>query len=98
VNFPPPLAGRDRRIAYVEFGDEEAMKAGLDKHAEVCAVPSLFSQKILTPQSFRNLVMGSQKLNEPTTNSVVTVPSVEVEADVVSVVEDLLVVVSPPLD
>jgi len=34
VNFPPPLGGRDRKIAYVEFGDEEAMKAGLDKHAE----------------------------------------------------------------
>jgi len=34
VNFPAPINGQDRRIAYVEFGDEEAMKAGLDKHAE----------------------------------------------------------------
>lgn len=34
VNFPGPLGGRDRKIAYVEFGDEEAMKAGLDKHDE----------------------------------------------------------------
>ncbi|KAH9040600.1 hypothetical protein EDB84DRAFT_993213 [Lactarius hengduanensis] len=34
VNFPGPVGGRDRKIAYVEFGDEEAMKAGLDKHAE----------------------------------------------------------------
>jgi hypothetical protein len=45
VNFPPPVGGRDRRIAYVEFGDEEAMKAGLDKHAEVCPVPSLSSRR-----------------------------------------------------
>jgi hypothetical protein len=35
VHFPGPLNGRDRKIAYVEFGDEEAMKAGLEKHAEV---------------------------------------------------------------
>jgi hypothetical protein len=35
VNFPTP---RDRKIAYVEFGDEEAMKAGLEKHDEVCPV------------------------------------------------------------
>ncbi|KAI9466588.1 hypothetical protein BJY52DRAFT_1232967 [Lactarius psammicola] len=34
VNFPGPVGGRDRKIAYVEFGDEEAMKAGLDKRAE----------------------------------------------------------------
>ena len=59
-------------------------------------MPSSFSllAEILTPQSFRNSVMASQKLNELTTSSVVTVASVEVEADVVSVVEDLLVVVS----
>lgn len=36
VNLPPLASGRDRKIAYVEFGDEEAMKAGLEKHAEVC--------------------------------------------------------------
>ncbi|KAH9963341.1 hypothetical protein BC827DRAFT_1266618 [Russula dissimulans] len=34
VNFPNSPAGRDRKIAYVEFGDEEAMKAGLEKHVE----------------------------------------------------------------
>lgn len=31
----PPGYGKTQRIAYVEFGDEEAMKAGLEKHAEV---------------------------------------------------------------
>ena len=36
VTCPAPIPGRSFRIAYVEFGDEEAMKAGLDKHAEVC--------------------------------------------------------------
>lgn len=30
-----PFTGK-ARLAYVEFGDEEAMKAGLEKHAEVC--------------------------------------------------------------
>jgi len=36
VHFPGPLFnGRDRKIAYVEFGDEETMKAGLEKHKEV---------------------------------------------------------------
>jgi hypothetical protein len=38
VHFPPPRGGEDRKIAYVEFGDEEGMKAGLEKHAEVCLV------------------------------------------------------------
>ncbi|RXW21172.1 hypothetical protein EST38_g4664 [Candolleomyces aberdarensis] len=32
VNLPLLFAGRPR-LAYVEFGDEEAMKAGLEKHA-----------------------------------------------------------------
>lgn len=35
VNFPHSFAGK-AKLAYVEFGDEEALKAGLDKHAEVC--------------------------------------------------------------
>ena len=26
---------RERKIAYVEFSDEDAMNAGLEKHAEV---------------------------------------------------------------
>jgi RNA recognition motif-containing protein len=34
INLPQPYSGR-AKIAYVEFGDEEAMKAGLEKHAEV---------------------------------------------------------------
>jgi hypothetical protein len=34
VNMPPSNFGRGR-VAYVEFGDEEAMKEGLTKHAEV---------------------------------------------------------------
>jgi hypothetical protein len=36
VNFPQTYAGR-AKIAYIEFGDEEAMRAGLEKHAEVCS-------------------------------------------------------------
>ncbi|PPR01787.1 hypothetical protein CVT24_001702 [Panaeolus cyanescens] len=32
VNLPHPFPGK-ARLAYVEFGDEEAMKAGLEKHA-----------------------------------------------------------------
>jgi hypothetical protein len=35
VNFPNPYQGRDRKIAYVEFTDEDAMNAGLEKRAEV---------------------------------------------------------------
>jgi hypothetical protein len=34
--MPTSFPNRNQKIAYVEFGDEEAMKAGLDKHAEVC--------------------------------------------------------------
>ncbi|KAF9458002.1 hypothetical protein BDZ94DRAFT_1201831 [Collybia nuda] len=33
INWPTAYQGRPR-LAYVEFGDEEAMKAGLEKHAE----------------------------------------------------------------
>lgn len=35
VNFPHSFPGKPK-LVYVEFGDEEALKAGLDKHAEVC--------------------------------------------------------------
>lgn len=35
VNYPNNFPGKALKMAYVEFGDEEAMKAGLDKHAEV---------------------------------------------------------------
>jgi hypothetical protein len=35
VHFPIPYNGRERKIAYVEFTDEDAMNAGLEKHAEV---------------------------------------------------------------
>ena len=35
VNYPQSHAGKAQKIAYVEFGDEEAMKAALDGHAEV---------------------------------------------------------------
>ncbi|KAI0029668.1 hypothetical protein K488DRAFT_35706, partial [Vararia minispora EC-137] len=34
VFFPNTFAGREHKIAYVEFGDEESMKAGLEKHSE----------------------------------------------------------------
>jgi len=34
VNYPQTLAGKAQKIAYVEFGDEEAMKAALEGHAE----------------------------------------------------------------
>ena len=35
VNYPQNHAGKAQKIAYVEFGDEEAMKAALEGHAEV---------------------------------------------------------------
>ena len=35
VHFPVSYDGRERKIAYVEFTDEEAMNAGLEKRAEV---------------------------------------------------------------
>lgn len=35
VNYPQSQAGKAQKIAYVEFGDEEAMRAALDGHAEV---------------------------------------------------------------
>lgn len=34
VNIPHVFAGKTK-IAYVEFGDEDAMRAGLDKHEAV---------------------------------------------------------------
>lgn len=35
VNYPQNHAGKAQKIAYVEFGDEEAMKAALEGHAGV---------------------------------------------------------------
>lgn len=41
VTFPATYAGRQGKIAYVEFGDEDAMKAALEKHDEVsCSLPT----------------------------------------------------------
>ncbi|KAI0075394.1 hypothetical protein K474DRAFT_1646537 [Panus rudis PR-1116 ss-1] len=36
VSYPQNFPGKQQKMAYIEFGDEEAMKAGLTKHAEVC--------------------------------------------------------------
>lgn len=35
VTYPHTLQGRSQRIVYVEFGDEETMKVGLEKNNEV---------------------------------------------------------------
>lgn len=35
VNYPSNFAGRNGKMCYVEFGDEEAMKAGLAKNGQV---------------------------------------------------------------
>ena len=35
VNYPANFAGRNQKMCYVEFGDEEAMKAGLAKNGQV---------------------------------------------------------------
>lgn len=37
VTYPNTQQGRSQKIAYVEFGDEETMKVGLEKNNEVCA-------------------------------------------------------------
>lgn len=36
VSYPSNFAGKALKMAYIEFGDEDAMKAGFSKHAEVC--------------------------------------------------------------
>lgn len=52
VNMPHPFAGK-ARLAYVEFGDEDAMKAGLEKHVEVRLLPSFLASAWGTdPASF----------------------------------------------
>jgi hypothetical protein len=33
ISYPSSFAGRNQKIAYVEFGDEDAMRAGLEKRA-----------------------------------------------------------------
>ena len=50
MNIPPPVNGRERKIAYVEFVNEEAMNAGLDKHAEVLLIR--FVLAILSDRGF----------------------------------------------
>ncbi|KAF7799120.1 hypothetical protein EIP86_010350 [Pleurotus ostreatoroseus] len=53
VSFPNNYQGREKRMAYVEFGDEESMRAALDKHAEKLndAVPEI---KQATDRETRN--------------------------------------------
>jgi hypothetical protein len=57
VNFPNTYNGRERKIAYVEFTDEDAMNAGLEKRAEVPFFFLLFSYD-------NALTAFSQKLND----------------------------------
>lgn len=35
ITYPANFPGRQQKMCYVEFGDEEAMKAGLDKQGQV---------------------------------------------------------------
>ncbi len=58
VNFPASNNERERKIAYVDFSDEQTMNAGLEKHAEVPL--SLFS--FVSHANF--LTVHSQKLND----------------------------------
>ena len=57
VNLPHPFAGK-ARLAYVEFGDEEAMKAGLEKHAEVRHIDqsSFLHTDALPPQKLNDII------------------------------------------
>jgi hypothetical protein len=60
VHFPISYDGRERKIAYVEFTDEDAMSAGLEKRAEVLLFffSPLSPTAILSPCiSLRNLMM-----------------------------------------
>ncbi len=54
VNYPANFAGRNQKMCYVEFGDEEAMKAGLTKNGEV----SLSTMRLCA------LLSTLQKLND----------------------------------
>lgn len=47
INYPQNFPGRQQKMVYVEFGDEEAMKAGLQRQGEVCR-PSLVMSGVLT--------------------------------------------------
>jgi hypothetical protein len=53
INMPPNNYGKGR-VAYVEFGDEEAMKEGLTKHAEVSFVSICLSFLSSNEFYFRN--------------------------------------------
>ena len=57
VHFPISYSGRERKIVYVEFTDEDAMNAGLEKHAEVFLLSFYFfspSDPPLIMHSLRN--------------------------------------------
>jgi len=57
VNYPSNFPGRQQKMAYVEFGDEEAMKAGLQKQGEKLNdnIPEL---KQATDKESRNVENG----------------------------------------
>ncbi|OBZ71889.1 Uncharacterized protein C16H5.12c [Grifola frondosa] len=58
VNYPQTFAGRNQKMVYVEFGDEEAMKAGLEKQGEKLkdSIPEL---KQATDKESRNAENGN---------------------------------------
>lgn len=89
------MNGRERKFAYVEFGDEEAMKAGLEKHELVCLMFSslLCRTNPMTCFTLRNSMAENLKYNDltaiPRAITIATAAAVDVE---VLVVERSLVV------
>ncbi|KAI0723622.1 hypothetical protein C8Q76DRAFT_794544 [Earliella scabrosa] len=53
INYPANFAGRNQKMCYVEFGDEEAMKAGLAKNGEKLKDDSIPDLKQATDKESR---------------------------------------------
>ena len=65
VNYPPTQAGKAQKIAYVEFGDEEAMKAALAGHAEVSGCPLNQQARLMLSTDVARCATRSQASNGP---------------------------------
>lgn len=86
VHFPLPYNGRERKFAYVEFGDEESMKAGLEKHEQVCRMLSSRSFVVVIQWlcfTLRNSMAENLKYNDltaiPRAIIIITAAVVDVE-------------------
>uniref|UniRef100_D8QLK5 DUF2433 domain-containing protein n=1 Tax=Schizophyllum commune (strain H4-8 / FGSC 9210) TaxID=578458 RepID=D8QLK5_SCHCM len=74
VVYPPTATGRAQKIIYIEFGDEEAMKAGLERNGELSLDASRSQVDVPVEGSQVDVPVEGSQVDVPVEGSQVDVP------------------------